>query len=113
MIPTSLYFIIFNLMLSCKFMKTYVIVDGGAAIAKNSSYYQTDDLEFKFNVRKVFNIKTRENENIETDARSAKNSYVSDYVSEFVAKVKGGLPQAQRIAKKFDLKLVKKVIWTD
>ncbi len=91
-------------------MKTYVIVDGGAAIAKNSSYYQTDDLEFKFNVRKVFNIKTRENENIETDARSAKNSYVSDYVSEFVAKVKGGLSQAQRIAKKFDLKLVKKVI---
>jgi hypothetical protein len=90
-------------------MKTYVIVDEGAAIAKNSSYYQTDDLEFKFNVRKVFNIKTRENE-IETDARSAKNSYVSDYVSEFVAKVKGGLSQAQRIAKKFDLKLVKKVI---
>jgi hypothetical protein len=93
-------------------MKTYVIVDGGAAnIAKNSSYYQTDDLEFKFNVRKVFNIKTRENE-IETDARSAKNNYVND-VSEFVAKVKGGLPQAQRIAKKFDLKLVKKVIWAD
>ncbi len=78
----------------------------GLTNAKNASYYQTDDLEYKFNVRKVFNVKTREN--IENNVKS-KSKHVKNDVTEFVAKVNGGIAQAQRIAVKFELKLVKKV----
>ena len=87
-----------------------VAIADGVAIAKNTSYYQTDDLEYKFNVRKVFNIKTRENFDTNNKVKT-KNKHVAykNDVSEFVAKVKGGLAQAQRIALKFDLILVKKV----
>lgn len=39
------------------------------------------------------------------------DSFVLVDLSEFVARVKGGLKQAERIARKFNLKLVKQVIY--
>ena len=75
-------------------------------VTKNSSdnYYRSDEVMN----RKVFKIKTRENQNQVINEPSPK-SLNTDDISEFVAKVKGGLSQAKLLANKLDLKLVKQV----
>ena len=57
---------------------------------------------------KIFNqteYNNNDSENYEND-----DDFVVVNLSEFVARVKGGHKQAQRIAKKFNLKLVKQVV---
>ena len=103
MLATRSYSFIFEslifLLLSNKLIQSFSF--------SSENFSRSDEFvyEKKFNEIKVFNVKTREKH----ASQHLKPSRYTEDVSEFVAKVRGGLEQAQRIADKFELKLVKRV----
>ena len=81
----------------------------------NNNSNSFDDYRLEVN-KKVYTVKTRENlkrneneSDIDDDEDAESDFVINSDVTEFVAKVKGGLKQAKRIAHKFNLKLVKQV----
>ena len=78
----------------------------------NKTYHpvRSKFVESIFNNNNHNNNRRRKASTSNTDYEEDDNSFVVVNLSEFVARVKGGLKQAERIAKKFNLKLVKQVI---
>ena len=85
-----------------------IFIERSISISNTATKNNNNNSNNKNFAEKIFNqteYNNNDSENYEND-----DDFVVVNLSEFVARVKGGHKQAQRIAKKFNLKLVKQVV---